>query len=273
MKKALEFTKAVAAGNDFIIIDNFKSPGTPEKDYSRLAKTLCERKRSIGADGLLIAEKSEKADFRMRIFNPDGGEAAMCGNGSRCIALYARREGIAKKDAMTIATGAGIIEAAVKGDAVRVRLTEPKDIRWNFCLTIRNCPYQVSFVDTGVPHVVHFTDDINNVDVKAVGESIRYHKEFSPSGTNADFVQIVDKHNIKIRTYERGVEDETLACGTGVVAGAIIAAESEKLEPPVNVETRGGDKLKVYFDLIEGHFRNVYLEGEAKLAFRGTIQL
>lgn len=273
MKETLEFTKAVATGNDFVIIDNFKSAQTPEKDYPRLAKALCERRRSVGADGLLIAEKSKTADLRMRIFNPDGSEVTMCGNGSRCIALYARREGIVKKDSMTIATGAGAIEALVKGDMVKVALTEPKKIRWNFCLTVRDCPYEVSFVDTGVPHVVHFSKDIDKVDVKAVGESIRYHKEFSPSGTNADFVQVVDKHNIKVRTYERGVEDETLACGTGVVASAVIAAESEKLESPVNVETKGGDKLKVYFDLIDGHFRNVYLEGKVELVFKGKIKL
>ncbi len=273
MKKVLEFTKAVATGNDFIIIDNFRSIQMPEKDYPSLAKALCARRRSVGADGLLIAEKSSTADLRMRILNPDGSEVTMCGNGSRCIALYAAREGLAKTGSMTIATGAGVIKALVKGDTVKVALTEPKEIRWNFCLTVRDCPYEVSFVNTGVPHVVHFVKDIDKVDVKAVGESIRYHKEFSPSGTNADFVEILDSHNIRVRTYERGVEDETYACGTGVVASAIIAAESEKLESPVNVETKGGDRLRVYFDLVDGHFKNVYLEGEAKLIFTGSIKI
>lgn len=270
--RGVKFTKAVATGNDFIILDRARTKRGPGPgDLADFAKAVCERRRSVGADGLLVIERSKGADFRMRIFNPDGSEASMCGNGSRCAALYARRSGIVKKSHMRIETLAGILRAQVKGDVVRVRLTDPKDIRWNFCLTIRQCPYKVSFAHTGVPHVVHFVDDIDRIDVKSLGASMRYHEDFSPAGANVDFVEVVDGGAIKVRTYERGVEDETLACGTGVVASAVIAAESEKLKSPVIVYTKGAEKLKVFFDVADGEYRNVYLEGVARLAFEGEL--
>ncbi len=269
VKKAIKFTKAVATGNDFVIIDNRSGS---LKGLSGLAKNVCDRTWSVGSDGLLVVERSKIADFRMRIFNPDGSEAEMCGNGSRCISLYAAVHKIANSS-MTIDTRAGILRASVRGDMVKVMLTEPKDIRWNFCLMIHECPYKLSFVNTGVPHVVHFVDDLDTIDVKSAGSSLRYHGEFSPAGTNADFVKIVDKKNIRVRTYERGVEDETLACGTGSVASALIAAETEKMASPVTVETRSGEKLKVYFDMIDGNFKNVYLEGTARLVFKGVIKV
>ena len=264
----IKFTKAVATGNDFIIVDNRKA--ALKGSLQAFAKSICDRKRAAGADGLLVIEPSKKADFRMRIFNPDGSEAEMCGNGSRCAALYAYRKKIAGLK-MTIDTIAGILNAGVKGDVVKVRLTEPKDIKWNLCLVINKCPYKVKFVDTGVPHTIYFVDDLEKVDVRELGASIRYHPEFSPRGTNADFVKVAGRGAIKVRTYERGVEDETLACGTGAVASAIIAAESENMPSPVTVETRSGEKLKVHFEMIEGEFRNVYLEGKARLVYEGEI--
>ncbi len=264
----LRFSKGVATGNDFIIIDGRGKVSS--RKLPALARRLCDRKRSVGADGLLVVEASARSDFRMRIFNPDGSEAEMCGNGSRCVALYAVKKGIAK-DEMRIETLAGELNAYVNDDIIKVRLTEPRDIKWNLCLMIHKCPYKLSFVDTGVPHVVHFVDDLDKVDVKNIGSHIRNHEEFSPEGTNADFVEIVNKKNIKVRTYERGVEDETLACGTGAVASAIISAETERMTSPVTVHTRSGERLKVYFDLIDGSFRNVYLEGEARLVYEGVI--
>ncbi len=264
---ALKFTKAVATGNDFVIIDNREAL---VKDLPSLAKSVCDRKRSIGADGLLVVEKSKKSDFRMRIFNSDGSEAQMCGNGSRCISLYAVKTKIAKAD-MTIETLAGELKARVDGDMVKVMLTEPKDIRWNLCLMIHKCPYKLTFLNTGVPHVIHFVEDLDKVDVKNLGSHLRNHGEFAPEGTNADFVQIGPKNSIKVRTYERGVEDETLACGTGSVASALISAEREGMTSPITVETRSGEKLKVYFSKIDGNFKDVYLEGNAKLVYEGVI--
>jgi len=206
----------------------------------------------------------------MRIFNPDGSEAEMCGNGSRCIALYAATAKIAGAD-MTIETLAGELKARVDGDMVKVMLTEPKDIRWNLCLMIHKCPYKVVFVNTGVPHVVHFVEDLDKVDVNNLGSHLRNHDEFAPEGTNADFVQVDGKDSIKVRTYERGVEDETLACGTGSVASALISAEREGMASPVTVETRRREKLKVYFSKVEGSFKDVFLEGSAKLVYEGAI--
>jgi diaminopimelate epimerase len=266
----IEFTKAVATGNDFIVFDG-RTPDTNIR-YPKLAKELCDRKRAIGADGLLVIEKTERADFRMRIFNPDGSEAEMCGNGSRCIALFAVTKKIVP-DEMTIDTLAGILKAEVKKNIVKVRLTEPKNIKWNMCLMIDKCPYKLNFVNTGVPHVIHFVDDIEKVNVKNLGSHIRHHGEFSPDGTNADFVEVSGKNRIKIRTYERGVEDETLACGTGAVASAVISAEVEKMSSPVTVETRSGEELKVYFKVEGGEFKEVYLEGEAKLVYEGVIHV
>ncbi len=263
----LKFTKAVATGNDFIIVDDRSGV---LKDLPGLAKGLCDRKRGIGADGLLVVEKSRKADFRMRIFNPDGSEAEMCGNGSRCISLYAATEKIASSQ-MTIDTLAGVLKASVKNDIVKVRLTEPKNIKWNMCLMIDKCPYKLNFVNTGVPHVIHFVKDINKVDVKNIGSHIRHHGEFSPEGTNADFVEVAGKNRIKIRTYERGVEDETLACGTGAVASAVISAEAEKMSSPITVSTASGEELKVHFSVSGGDFKEVYLEGKAKLVYEGVI--
>ena len=265
----IKFTKAVATGNDFIIIDN-RAGGF--KRLPTLAKELCDRKRGIGADGLLVVEKAKKADFMMRIFNPDGSEAEMCGNGSRCMALYAADAKIAPSE-MTINTLAGLLEASVKKDVVKVKLTEPKDIKWNLCLMIDKCPYKLNFVNTGVPHVVHFVNDIEKVDVKNLGSHIRRHGEFSPEGTNADFVEVIGRNRIKIRTYERGVEDETLACGTGAVASAVISAEVEKMSSPVIVGTRSGEELKVHFSMAAGEFKEVYLEGKAKLVYEGAINV
>jgi len=268
VRKEIRFTKAVATGNDFVIVDNRSSA---LKGLSALAKKLCDRKWSVGADGMLVIERSKKADFRIRIFNSDGSEAEMCGNGSRCVALYAARKAIAAMT-MTIDTIAGILNASVSGDTVKIMLTEPKDIRWNFCLMIHKCPYKLSFVNTGVPHVVHFVDDLESVDVKNIGSHLRNHGEFAPEGTNADFVKVTGKNRIRVRTYERGVEDETLACGTGSVASALIAAEAERMASPVTVETQSGEKLKVYFDKSGGDFKNVYLEGNAKLVYEGVMK-
>ena len=267
----IKFTKSVATGNDFIIVDNRNM--ALKGDPAAIAKKVCDRFYGIGADGLLLVEKSKDADFRMRIFNSDGSEAEMCGNGSRCIALYAHVKKIAPAD-MTIETMAGILNANVRGNSVKVKLTDPKDIQWNLCLMIHECPYKVSLANTGVPHVVHFVEDLEAIEVKNLGPKMRYHEEFSPHGANVDFVKILDKNKNKIavRTYERGVENETLACGTGAVASAIISAEAEKLVSPITVETKSGETLKVYFESLEGNFKNVYLEGMAKLVYEGEIE-
>ncbi|MFA6078361.1 MAG: diaminopimelate epimerase, partial [Candidatus Omnitrophota bacterium] len=225
-----------------------------------------------GGDGLLLLDNSKKADFRMRIFNSDGSEAQMCGNGSRCAALFAAVKRIAPPD-MSIDTLAGMLAASVKGEMVKVKLTDPKEMRRGFSINIGKCAYKLDYVNTGVPHAVHFVNNVEKVDVSHLGSCIRNHPEFLPAGTNADFVTVEGPSSIKVRTFERGVEGETLACGTGSVASALMAAGTKNMSSPVTVHTRGGERIKVYFDRSGNRFSNVYLEGKAKLVFDGVIEL
>ena len=270
--EGLAFTKAVASGNDFIIIDNRDSK-LSRLGYAlpEIAKRLCRRNLAIGADGLLLIERSKKGDFRMRIFNPDGSEAEMCGNGSRCAALYTVEERIAPKE-MAIETKAGIVEAEVTGLRVKVRLTDPKGARFNISLRIKNRDYKTHFINTGVPHAVVFYSGIDKIDVLALGKRIRHHKRFGPKGTNVDFVKIRGPKEIKIRTYERGVEAETYACGTGAAASAVVSGAVYGLKPHIDVLTRSGEVLRVYFDMKNKSAKNVYLEGEANVVYRGEIR-
>lgn len=259
--RKLRFTKSVASGNDFIIID------ATLKNYSKLAQFLCRRKVSIGADGLLVLGRSGKADFKMRIFNADGSEAEMCGNGLRCAALY---KGLSKN--MKIETRAGLYEAGIKGkNRVKVKMECPTSLESDVPIKVNNRSIRVNYIDTGVPHTVIFVQAIDGIDVDSIGRNVRYYKRFKPRGTNVDFVEIIDDKNIKMRTYERGVEGETLACGTGAVAAAIIASrESRITDHKINVEARGGI-LKVYFKKIGGIIKDVYLEGEAREVYKGEV--
>lgn len=265
--KNINFTKVVGSGNDFIVIDNRK---TCHNNLSRLAREICNRKNSIGADGMLLLEGSKTGDFKMRIFNPDGSEVDMCGNGARCIALFACKMGIAGRK-MKIGTRAGVLNAEVMAHSVRLQMSLPKDLRLMFNLDMGGMGYEVSYINTGVPHVVRFEDDVDKVDVRKFGAIIRYHKEFSPSGTNANFVEVISGSKIKVRTYERGVEDETLACGTGATASGIIASMIKGVGPPVEVITRGQETLKIYFSISGEEVKDVYLEGGAKIVYEGRM--
>jgi len=257
----LNFTKMVGAGNDFIVID------AGLKDLSALAKRLCDRKTGIGADGMLVLEKSKIADFRMRIFNADGSEAEMCGNGLRCAVLF---RGMKRK--VKIETIAGIYEGEIAAkDKVKVKMEEPRDLKLNFPINVSGREIKANFINTGVPHTVVFVEGLDKINVDSIGSEIRHHDEFKPKGSNVNFVETIDDSNIKIRTYERGVEGETLACGTGSVASAIISMiKNERLKVKVSVHTKGGI-LKVEFDNIKNKIKNVYLEGEAKSVFQGGI--
>jgi len=282
--RKIDFVKAVASGNDFIIL-NYQLPIT---NYQLFAKKICDRKYGIGADGLLVLEKSKIADVRMRIFNPDGSEAQMCGNGARCVAFYFKSKisrqksrdpdissGKNQKSKISIETKAGIIDSEVRGFNVKIKLTNPKDIKLNIPLKINNRILKVNFINTGVPHTVIFVEGLDKIDVVNLGRIIRYHKKFMPQGTNVDFVEIKDDENIRIRTYERGVEDETLSCGTGAVASAIISnieyqINIEEKNYKVNVYTRDGEILKVYFERKDKNFKNVWLEGKVKIVYQGV---
>ena len=266
----LRFTKMNGAGNDFILIDN--RMGDVRLDRSQIAQ-LCDRHRGIGADGILLLEKPGNcADFRMRYFNADGGEAEMCGNGARCFARFANKVA-ARKDEISFETQAGVISAELKGDSVTLEMTEPMDLRIHLELDIAGENKTVHFINSGVPHVVIPVSKIDEADVRREGAAIRYHKMFSPNGTNVNFIEKRGPNKIAIRTYERGVEDETLACGTGMVASALIFAASEKSSSPITVLARGGDELEVGFEQVEGGFRNVTLTGPAEFVFEGTIEV
>ncbi|MFQ5952047.1 MAG: diaminopimelate epimerase [Candidatus Omnitrophota bacterium] len=264
------FTKAVASGNDFIIVDNINGElDSREFDYPSMARDLCSRRFFVGADGLLILENSDEADFYMRVINPDGSEVTMCGNGARCSALYGSTRGMGEK--MAIETGAGIINAEVNESNVRLKMGDPRDIKLGIKLGIGQTIMDVHFVDTGVPHVVHLVDEIEDYPVKEVGRKIREHSLFAPEGTNADFVGNVTEEMVYARTYERGVEDETLACGTGITAAAIILGLLGQASSPVKIRTQSGEVLTVYYEMSGKKISDVYLEGAADIVYEGRV--
>lgn len=267
--RRIEFTKVVASGNDFIVVENASSI-VPR--HSSIVKLICNRKYGVGADGVLLLEKSKKADFRMRIFNADGSEAEMCGNGARCVAFYARSTLHAPRSTLKIETKAGILSARVLKDNVKIKLTDPKDYQKKIPLVIRGRKLKANFINTGVPHTIVFVQGIEQIDATNIGREIRYHKYFSPAGTNVNFVEMVNTTTIKARTYERGVEDETLSCGTGAAASAIVCSLQSavcNLRNKMNVITQGGETLKVYFDRKNDKITNVWLEGKVKIVYSG----
>lgn len=269
LKYGITFYKAVASGNDFIIIDN-KNGNLDAKnlDYSALALELCPRRTSIGADGILVVESSTEADIKMRVINPDGSEVTMCGNGARCTAYYAASK--AWGNNLDIETGAGLIKAEVVDNNVKLKMSDPKDVKLDINLGIGKSFMNVHFMDTGVPHVVHIVEDIDEYPVKEVGRQIRQHTMFAPAGTNANFVE-VKNGKIFIRTYERGVEDETLACGTGTTASAIALGFVGLASSPTKMITKSGETLRVHYNINGKKVDNVYLEGSARIVYEGKI--
>jgi diaminopimelate epimerase len=258
------------AGNDFILIDN--RAGDVHLDRNQIAH-LCDRHRGIGADGILLLERAANdADFRMRYFNADGGEAEMCGNGARCFARFANKAASAQTK-ISFETPAGVISAELVGDLVTLRMTEPTDLRLDVDLPVASEKKTVHFINSGVPHVVIPVSRIDDVDVRGEGSAVRYHKMFSPKGTNVNFIEKLGPKKVAVRTYERGVEDETLACGTGIVASALIFAATENTKGPITVIARGGDELQVGFEKIGNQFRDVTLTGPAEFVFEGTVEV
>jgi diaminopimelate epimerase len=265
------FTKMSGTGNDFIIMDH-RYPFLTVAEQPDFARKVCRRMFSVGADGLILIEKSENADFSWRFYNADGSVAEMCGNGARCAARYAFINNIASPK-MTFATLAGIIEAEVldEGENVRLRMTPPSDFRLSQKIGLGGFERDVFFVNTGVPHTVIFVDD-GNVPVKEWGREVRFHPLFQPAGSNANFVRLLAGGELEVRTYERGVEDETRACGTGAVASALIAGVLGRAESPVHCITSGGESLAVLFDLKKGPGAdNVFLQGPARIIYEGKL--
>ena len=267
--KMIEFYKMSGSGNDFIIIDN-RDLSLNVGDLPAFARRVCERKISVGADGLFLIEPSKTVDFKWQFFNSDGSVAEMCGNGSRCVARYAYLKGIAPKK-MSFETLAGIISAEVNDDVVKVRLTDPSPLKIAQTIMLNGRECILDCIDTGVPHTVAFVDSVETCAVVGTGRQIRHHEHFAPRGTNADFAEVLDRHKMKVRTYERGVEDETLACGTGDVAAVLAAASRGLVETPVDVIVQSGETLRIYFTKKGDRFGDIYLEGKVKIVYSGLL--
>jgi diaminopimelate epimerase len=270
----ISFFKMTGSGNDFIIIDNRSLKMTREQGRE-LARLACRRKVSAGADGLILIEDDPEVDFRWQFFNADGSEAEMCGNGSRCAARFAWLNGIVRKERISFRTLAGIIEAEIKGERVKVRMTPPHSLEMDINLSLEEGPaLNLHFINTGVPHVVSFVENeaqLENLDVFNRGRALRFHSRFQPAGSNANFALVEGPHNLTVRTYERGVEDETLACGTGSIASALVAAAKGFVASPVEVRPRSGENLVIHFDkVLRGdniEFLEVCLEGDARVVY------
>ncbi len=276
--RKLPFTKMNGAGNDFVVLDN--RGGQTVLDAPAVAR-LCDRHRGVGADGVLVVESpapGPSADFRMRYYNADGGEAEMCGNGARCFARYAARLGDGSLEAVSFQTMAGVIRARLEGEQVRLDMSVPTDGALLGALALEggHTFSEAYFLNTGVPHVVVPVEDVDSVDVHPLGQSIRHHDRFAPRGTNANFIERVSPESIILRTYERGVEDETLACGTGATASALIHAELNGINGAgtVAVRVRSGDTLYVGFTRVGPlTFEHVTLAGPADFVFGGEISI
>ncbi len=267
----IPFTKMSGTGNDFIIIDH-RQPFLAAVDLAELARLVCRHKFSAGADGLILIEEDESEDFRWQFFNADGSRAEMCGNGARCAARFAYQKGIAQGKKMRFRTTAGVIAAEIKGSGVKIKLTMPTNLQMARSLDLGEVSKTVYSVNTGVPHVVCFVDDLAQVPVAEWGKTIRYHEVYQPAGTNANFVQSAPD-GLSVRTYERGVEGETMACGTGAVAAALIAVKIGQAKSPVRVTTSGGEELIIHLEgQGDGEQTEVYLEGPAKIIYDGHLQ-
>lgn len=268
----IRFTKMNGAGNDFIVMDN--RDGVRQFTGEQIAR-LCDRHRGVGADGMLLVEPAQNGgDARMRYYNADGGEAEMCGNGARCFARFAKRLLGDKITRVSFETIAGLIQAEFPGDPrqVRIQLSKPHGLALGASLHVDGQSMEIHFVNTGVPHAVVLSEALEAVELRRFGSAIRYHDHFAPKGTNANFQQVLGPGKLRIRTYERGVEDETLACGTGIVANAIIHHELSGAPAPISVEVAGGDTLTVDFEKSGDDYANVTLTGPADFVFEGTLE-
>ena len=253
----VSFAKMHGAGNDFVLVDD-RDGAFPSDDYMRIA-AMAARRSGVGCEGIILVQASQRADYKMRFFNPDGSEADLCGNGARCVAAFAREIGAAKSDTMRFETAAGDVSAEMLGDG-RVKVSMPVP-----------AGFADDFVVVGVPHRIVPVENLSRADVEGEGRRIRLSPEFAPGGTNVDFVTYRQPNRVSIRTYERGVEAETGACGTGAVASAVIGVRDYGLEFPVHVKTSQGYDLVVDGNFDGESFDGITLAGPVKKVFDGRI--
>lgn len=268
----MHFHKMNGAGNDFVVIDNRDLAHSLTKQQ---IERICNRQRGIGADGLLAVEPAEKgADFKFRYYNADGGEAEMCGNGARCFGRYTANLLDTPKDLITFETIAGTLSATMIGEQVRIAMSDPHGLALDLPIQIEGLAFPIHFINTGVPHVVVFVDELIDYPVIEHGSALRYYEHFQPSGTNVNFAQIIGENHIAIRTYERGVENETLACGTGMTACALVHHLLNEASSPVQVDVAGGETLEIGFNPeADSTFSDVTLTGPADFVFEGEIKI
>jgi diaminopimelate epimerase len=256
----IAFNKYQGTGNDFVIIDNRN--GYFDKGNNKLVKFLCDRRFGIGADGLILISSAPGFDFRMIYFNSDGNESSMCGNGGRCAAAFAIRHSIAG-NVQKFMTFDGLHEAVQESGIIRLKMNDVTGYK------IIDNHY---FLNTGSPHYVVFSDDVRKMDVRNIGKELRWSEKFAPGGTNVNFAELTDS-GIFVRTFERGVEDETLSCGTGVTASAIASVLGGHFKPgKINIETPGG-KLSVEFRRIGDSITDVWLCGPATFVYEGSVEV
>lgn len=255
----IEFYKYHGAGNDFVIIDHTKTKITVNK--KALAKKLCDRHFGVGSDGLIFIELADDCDFVMDFYNPDGSQS-FCGNGSRCAVAFAKKLNVFSSNKAKFRAIDGFHTSEINEQHIKVSMHDVNEVE----IMAPNI-----FMDTGSPHFVTYVNDLNQIDVIEKGKEIRYSEQFMPDGTNVNFIEIINSKQIAIRTYERGVENETLACGTGATACALAFALKQGLETgEVLVKAVGGD-LKVFFKQTKAGYSNVFLEGPAEMVYKGEI--
>lgn len=267
----LQFTKMNGAGNDFVLLDNRER--RVELTREQVAR-LCDRHAGVGADGViaLIECESGRADWAWQFCNSDGSEAEMCGNGARCFARYVQKI-TGAQGSFRFETVAGIIGARFDGKLVTVDLTQPGELKLNQQVALSTGEQEIHSLNTGVPHAVLFVSDADKAMITTLGPEIRRHQAFAPRGTNVNFVQVLERGVIRVRTYERGVEGETLACGTGVTASALVSSRLHAFPSPVKVIVQSGAELSVSFVEQDGHFAQVQLSGPADFVFEGIIEI
>jgi len=275
----IHFFKMTGAGNDFVLIDNRKRVIDPDNCLD-FVRDVCRPRVSVGADGVILIESDPEVDFRWRFFNADGSEPAMCGNGARCAARFAFLTGIADKPRMAFRTGAGVVAAELWDKKAKVQMPLPHSLKRSLSVMARKQVFELDFIDSGVPHAVCFLKDgkeLDETDVERWGKALRGHAQFKPDGANIDFAHVEGPHSLRLRTYERGVEGETLACGTGSIAAALLAALRGEVESPVEVHVRSGEVLTVHFKLEDGDgrpdapFSEVFLEGAALVVYEADL--
>jgi len=269
----IRFTKMHGAGNDFVMIDNRTAALSLTTEQ---IAALCHRRFGVGADGLLLLEKPENPtshDARMVYYNSDGSRADMCGNGARCFTAFAIAHGVGMAERLRFVTDAGPMTALVRGGQITIAMTTPRDLRLGETIPLKSGPSLVHYINTGVPHAVKFVPDVAAVDIRPEGAELRFHPAWGPKGANANFAQLRPGAPVHLRTYERGVEDETLACGTGVTAVGILAHLVHGIPLPVKVQVASGDVLTVHCRLQANQPMEVTLTGPAAVVFHGEIEI